>query len=146
MNIKNLLIALVATFGLSVSIVQADSPKYSIDSSNASEYADMLSPGQMAMFSAYPDTYRMDVYDSSGECVIPADITAISQSNGAMINDNEGFEVFAKSSYSLGFDGKIVVHPNQINIANKIFSPSKKDLLEAQEMLRVIEQSSQKGK
>ena len=53
----------------------------------------MLSPGQMAMFSAYPDTYRMDVYDSSGECVIPADITAISQSNGTMINDNEGFEV-----------------------------------------------------
>lgn len=61
-------------------------------------------------------------------------------------NDNEGFEVFAKSSYSLGFDGKMVVHPNQINIANKIFSPSKKDLLEAQEMLRVMEQSSQEGK
>jgi len=93
MNIKNLLIALVTTLGLSVPTVQADSPLYSIDSSNASEYADMLSPGQMAMFSAYPDTYRMDVYDSSGECVIPADITAISQSNGAMINDNEGFEV-----------------------------------------------------
>ena len=93
MNIKNILIALVATFGLSVSTVQADSPLYSIDSSNASEYADMLSPGQMAMFSAYPDTYRMDVYDSSGDCEIPADIAAISQSNGSMINDNEGFEV-----------------------------------------------------
>ena len=93
MNIKNLLIALVTTLGLSVPTVQADSPLYSIDSSNASEYADMLSPGQMAMFSAYPDTYRMDVYDSSGDCEIPADITAISQSNGALINDNEGFEV-----------------------------------------------------
>ncbi len=93
MNIKNTLIALVATLGFSVSTVQADSPLYSIDSSNASEYADMLSPGQMAMFSAYPDTYRMDVYDSSGDCEIPADITAISQSNGALINDNEGFEV-----------------------------------------------------
>jgi len=93
MNIKNILIALIATFGLSVSTVQADSPLYSIDSSNASEYADMLSPGQMAMFAAYPDTYRMDVYDASGDCVIPADIAAISQSNGAMINDNEGFEV-----------------------------------------------------
>ena len=93
MNIKNILIALVATFGLSVSTVQADSPLYSIDSSNASEYTDMLSPGQMAMFAAYPDTYRMDVYDSSGACEIPADIAAISQSNGSMINDNEGFEV-----------------------------------------------------
>ena len=93
MNIKNILIALVATFGLSVSTVQADSPLYSIDGSNAAEYTDMLSPGQMAMFAAYPDTYRMDVYDSSGACEIPADIAAISQSNGSMINDNEGFEV-----------------------------------------------------
>ena len=93
MNIKNILIALVATFGLSVSTVQADSPLYSIDGSNAAEYTDMLSPGQIAMFAAYPDTYRMDVYDSSGDCVIPADIAAISQSNGTMINDNEGFEV-----------------------------------------------------
>ena len=93
MNIKNILIALITTLGLSVSTVQADSPLYSIDSSNASEYVDMLSPGQMAMFAAYPDTYRMDVYDSSGDCVIPDDIAAISQSNGSMINDNEGFEV-----------------------------------------------------
>jgi len=93
MNIKNILIALVASLGLSVSTVQAESPLYSIDSSNASEYADMLSSGQMAMFAAYPDTYRMDVYDSSGDCEIPADIAAISQTNGAMINDNEGFEV-----------------------------------------------------
>ena len=30
-------------------------------------------------------------------------------------NDNEGFEALAKSSYSLGFDGKMVIHPNQIN-------------------------------
>ena len=90
MNIKNLLIALVTTLGLSVSIVQADGhAKYSIDSSNYAEYSDMLSPGQITMFNAYPDTYRMDVYESSGDCQIPADIKAISQSNGTMINDNE---------------------------------------------------------
>ena len=93
MNIKNLLIALVATFGLSVSIVQADSPSYSVDGSNYNEYADMLSPGQMAMFSSYPDTHRMDVYATGSFCNVPADIKAISVNNGVMINDNEGFEV-----------------------------------------------------
>lgn len=93
MNIKNLLIALVATFGLSVSIVQADSPKYSVDGSNYAEYADKLSPGQLAMFTSYPDTYRIDVYESSGACGVPEDIAAISETNGTMINDNEGFEV-----------------------------------------------------
>ncbi|PPR27084.1 MAG: L-malyl-CoA/beta-methylmalyl-CoA lyase [Alphaproteobacteria bacterium MarineAlpha9_Bin4] len=61
-------------------------------------------------------------------------------------NDNEGFEALAKSSYSLGFDGKMVIHPNQINIANKVYSPTKKELLEAKEMLHIIEKSSQEGK
>ena len=77
MNIRKLIVSLIAILGLSVTSVVAGGHKYTIDSSNYNEYTDMLSPGQMAMFSAYPDTYRMDVYHSSGECVIPADITAI---------------------------------------------------------------------
>ena len=93
MNIKNLLIALIVTFGLSVSIAQADSPSYSVDGSNYNEYADMLSPGQMAMFASYPDSYRMDVYATGSFCTVPADIKAISVNNGVLINDNEGFEV-----------------------------------------------------
>ena len=60
-------------------------------------------------------------------------------------NDNEGFEKLAKSSYSLGYNGKMLIHPNQINIANKIFSPSEKELFEAKEMLIEIEKSSKKG-
>ena len=53
----------------------------------------MLSPGQITMFSAYPDTYKIHVYDNSGACQIPPEIKAISQTNGTLINDNEGFEV-----------------------------------------------------
>ena len=61
-------------------------------------------------------------------------------------NDNEGFKALAKSSYLLGFDGKMVIHPNQIEIANKIFMPTKKELSDAKQMLKAIEKSSKSGK
>ena len=61
-------------------------------------------------------------------------------------NDYEGFESISRSSYTLGFNGKMVIHPNQIKLANKIFSPTKKEYLQAKEMLNVIEESSLKGK
>ena len=60
-------------------------------------------------------------------------------------NDQEGFEALSKSSYTLGFDGKMVIHPNQIEIANKIFSPSKKEFQEAQKILNQITKASKKG-
>ncbi len=61
-------------------------------------------------------------------------------------NDNKGFEYLSKSSYTLGFDGKMVIHPNQIKIANKVFSPSRKEYLIAKEMLNTIDTASKKGK
>ena len=64
MKIKNLLITSILSLGLSVSAF-AGGHKYSIDASNVSDYADMLSAGQLNMFAQYPDTYRMDVYDLS---------------------------------------------------------------------------------
>ena len=51
----------------------------------------------------------------------------------------------SKSSYALGFEGKMLIHPNQIKIANKVFSPTKKDVKEAKEMLSFIQKSSKKG-
>ena len=60
-------------------------------------------------------------------------------------NDQQGFEALSKSSYTLGFDGKMVIHPNQIEIANKIFSPSKKEFQEAQKILNQITKASKKG-
>ena len=93
MNIKNLIISVVVALGFTVTSSVADGHKYTVDSSNYTEYTDMLSPGQITMFSAYPDTYKIHVYDNSGACQIPPEIKAISQTNGTLINDNEGFEV-----------------------------------------------------
>ena len=41
-----------------------DKPLYSITAANHEQYADLLSPGQVALLKRYPDTFRMDVYPS----------------------------------------------------------------------------------
>ncbi len=94
MNIKNLITTLIAVVMVSSSAAYASGHvKYSVTADNYSEYTEMLTPGMMNMFAAYPDTFRMDVYENGGDCTLDADVMAISQQNGTMINDNEGLEL-----------------------------------------------------
>jgi hypothetical protein len=39
-----------------------DKPLYTITAANHEQYAELLSPGQVALLKRYPDTFRMDVY------------------------------------------------------------------------------------
>lgn len=41
-----------------------EKPLFVIDSSNVEKYSENLSPGQVALFKAYPDTFKMPVYTS----------------------------------------------------------------------------------
>ncbi len=43
------------------------------------------------------------------------------------IRDTDAFAEVAKRSAMLGFDGKWVLHPGQIDIANEVYSPSQED-------------------
>lgn len=48
--------------------------------------------------------------------------------------DVEGFRSACQHARSLGFDGKTVVHPNQIRIANDVFTPSMQEINRAKEI------------
>ncbi len=61
-------------------------------------------------------------------------------------SDELGFDHAAKSSYTMGFDGKMIIHPSQINLSNKIFSPSEKEILDAKEILAQMKSAKKKGK
>ncbi|WP_275423827.1 HpcH/HpaI aldolase/citrate lyase family protein [Virgisporangium ochraceum] len=43
------------------------------------------------------------------------------------IRDVDGFRAVAKRSAALGFDGKWVLHPGQIEAANEVYAPSQED-------------------
>ncbi|WP_199434784.1 HpcH/HpaI aldolase/citrate lyase family protein [Qaidamihabitans albus] len=51
------------------------------------------------------------------------------------VKDVEGFTEVARRSASLGFDGKWVLHPSQIDAANDVYSPSQEDYDRAEEIV-----------
>jgi len=55
------------------------------------------------------------------------------------IRDVDGFREVARRSAALGFDGKWVLHPGQIEAANEVYSPSQQDYDHAELILDAYE-------
>ena len=89
--IKTIAFVAITSFVSLVTVANAESPTYTVDSSNYMQHADKLTDGQMKAFESYSD-YRIDVYAASAECRIPDAVRAVSGSNSKMVNGNEGIE------------------------------------------------------
>lgn len=50
--------------GFHVDPFPGDTPLFTITAANYKEYAELLSDGQKALFEAYPDTYKMPIYET----------------------------------------------------------------------------------
>jgi citrate lyase beta subunit len=68
--------------------------------------------------------------------------------DGAYANykDAAGFEHACRIAYAMGFEGKQCVHPTQVAIANAMFTPPLQEVAQAEEMIRVYEQSLAQGR
>ncbi len=60
--------------------------------------------------------------------------------------DLEGFEKEAFEDKELGFEGKMCISVRQVKIANKVFSPSNKEIEETKEIVRLYEEALKEGK
>ncbi len=60
-------------------------------------------------------------------------------------SDDEGYIAQAKRSATLGMVGKWAIHPKQIALANKVFTPSDEAVTEAREILAAMEQAKANG-
>ena len=58
------------------------------------------------------------------------------------INDQEGLEKDLEMTRTLGFDGKTCVHPRQIDEVNACFTPSPKEIRNAQRVLEALEEAA----
>lgn len=61
------------------------------------------------------------------------------------IRDPQGFETSAKKAAALGYDGKWVVHPSQINICNEVFSPTDAQIERARRIVAAYEHAGQQS-
>ncbi len=78
--------------GIYVNPFPNEEPKFTIDQSNVDQYADNLSPGQIAMIKRYPD-YKMPVYETHRTAGYPDEVmkdTVANATSVELIKDGNG--------------------------------------------------------
>lgn len=61
------------------------------------------------------------------------------------LDDMEGFRAEVMMNKEMGFDGKSIVNPRQIQIVHDIFTPGAKEIREAEKVVRAIRENAAKG-
>lgn len=61
------------------------------------------------------------------------------------LDDMEGFRQDVETIHLMGFDGKSIINPRQINVVHEIFTPSEKDIVFAEKVVREIDEKSAQG-
>ena len=81
-------------------------------------------------------------------CLAAARIHGIDILDGVYndIGNAEGFVAECQQGVELGFDGKTLIHPNQIEPCNKAFSPSAEEVAQARKMIAAFDLPENKTK
>ena len=61
------------------------------------------------------------------------------------LDDLEGFEREVRMIKMMGFDGKSLVNPRQIEVVHKIFTPTRKEIIFAEKVVREIDEKKAQG-
>ena len=61
------------------------------------------------------------------------------------LDDMEGFRKEVESIHLMGFDGKSIINPRQIRIVHEIFTPTVKDIIFAEKVVKEIDDKKAKG-
>ena len=96
------------------------------------------------------------VHDSEGESLFTARamIALASRATGVIpidtvhinVHDLNDLEENVKLARILGFEGMLILHPKEIEIAHKFFTPSKSEVNDAKEMLRLSVEAEKNNK
>ena len=61
-------------------------------------------------------------------------------------NDPDGYISAAKRGSAIGIEGKWAIHPSQIDLANKVFSPPETEVVKANRILEELDKAAKEGK
>ena len=62
------------------------------------------------------------------------------------IQDTGGFDAVCRQGRALGFDGKTLIHPSQIEACNAIFAPAEADVAQARDVIAAFAEPENAGK
>ncbi len=103
--------------------------------------ADLFAPLRIERHAAALGPVRFAVKMAAAEAGVPAYDTVWTD-----VNDRAGYERDARDALAMGFLGKSCIHPTQIAIANRVFTPSEKEITWAQKVLVAAELPENVGK
>src|SRR5262245_40983797 len=61
-------------------------------------------------------------------------------------SDPDGYLAAAKRAAVLGFEGKWAIHPSQVELANKVFTPSEPEVTKAKRIVEAMKQAAKEGR
>jgi citrate lyase subunit beta/citryl-CoA lyase len=62
------------------------------------------------------------------------------------VRDSEGFEAECRHGRELGFDGKTLIHPSQVEPCNRVFTPSADEVAHAHRVIDAFREAEQAGR
>jgi citrate lyase subunit beta/citryl-CoA lyase len=82
-----------------------------------------------------------------GLCLLAARATGTVILDGVFndVKDATGFEAECLQGRQMGFDGKTLIHPGQVEVCNTVFAPSREQVEEAQGILQAWEAGAGSG-
>ncbi len=91
---------------------------------------------------------RVPMLGSLSMCLLAARAHGLTIVDGVYndIKNAEGFEAECVQGMQMGFDGKTLIHPNQVEPCNKVFSPSEAELEMARKIIAAFDEAKAQGK
>jgi citrate lyase subunit beta/citryl-CoA lyase len=91
---------------------------------------------------------RQPLLTGLGLCLLAARATGKVILDGVYndIKDEEGFAAECEQGRQMGFDGKTLIHPSQLEPCNRIFAPSDDEIAASREIIEAFEAAQAEGK
>jgi citrate lyase subunit beta/citryl-CoA lyase len=91
---------------------------------------------------------RLPLITALGLCLLAARAARLVILDGVFLdlNDDEGFIDSCRQGAELGFDGKTLIHPKQLEAANEVFAPSKEELRLSRRIIEAYAEAEAAGK
>jgi citrate lyase subunit beta/citryl-CoA lyase len=91
---------------------------------------------------------RLPMLTSIGLCLLAARAYGLAILDGVYLDlkDEAGFRAACQQGLELGFDGKTLIHPSQVDPCNAIFAPSAADVEQARKIIAAHAAAEKEGK
>ena len=91
---------------------------------------------------------RLPMQTSLSLCLLAARTVGIAAVDGVYnaFKDEDGLRAECEQGRDMGFDGKTLIHPAQVAVANDVFAPSEAEIDLAQRQIEAFEDAEREGK